>query len=273
MKIEITVDAAFCRRMGLRLATAGLLLALLYPAVLQAGPAQTANTFAPGQTIRADSMNANFAAHKTAIDDNDSRIGDLSQLTTTAKNNLVGAINEAATASQGPAGPTGSTGPAGPAGPGGPTGPAGPPGKVLKLTVRKNGTRVALGVATTHTLESFTVDKTSATSMLVIQGSFAGWGVGNESYQQTWQYGAGAEEIAQGNIYSLGPGGTNNAGVSLSTTAVIVGHAVTGPQTLVFRYKSTNPGRPFDVYNPTNADHAEYLTTTQAAYLVWEVEP
>jgi hypothetical protein len=51
-------------------------------------------TFSPGQKIRASDMNFNFNALKVAINDTDNKCGNLTTLTTTAKGDLVSAVNE-----------------------------------------------------------------------------------------------------------------------------------------------------------------------------------
>lgn len=72
-------------------------------------------TFASGQPIRAADFNNAFSALRTAIDDNNARIGNLSVLNTTAKSDLVSAINEVRSTAG--TGQTGAQGPQGPAGP------------------------------------------------------------------------------------------------------------------------------------------------------------
>ena len=122
MKIEINIDALFFRRQARHLAVFALIAGIVYPVYVLAGQAVVPSTFSSGQVIRAADVNANFASLKDAINDNDTRIGSLSGLNTSAKSNLVQAINEAA---QG-----GSQGPVGPQGPAGATG-AGPVGSVV----------------------------------------------------------------------------------------------------------------------------------------------
>ena len=51
-----------------------LMLAALVPIALHATPVTIPNTFAGGNAISASEMNANFAAVKAAVDDNDARI-------------------------------------------------------------------------------------------------------------------------------------------------------------------------------------------------------
>jgi hypothetical protein len=91
MKITLEVDLKTLRRfVGIALFAA----VLAVPVSVIGSQVGTLITFQAGTTIKAADVNANFQAVATAIDDNDKRIGDLTQLQTTAKTNLVAAVNE-----------------------------------------------------------------------------------------------------------------------------------------------------------------------------------
>lgn len=94
---------------------AGVLVVGFGPHV-RAAPVGSLPTFASGQPIRASDFNSAFSTLRTAIDDNNTRIGNLTTLNTTAKGDLVSAINEVRQTAG-----TGQTGPQGPQGPAGPT--------------------------------------------------------------------------------------------------------------------------------------------------------
>jgi hypothetical protein len=61
------------KRRGVRVALAATLIAV--PVVAFAAPLTVPNTFSSGNVISSSEMNGNFDAVKTAIDDNDARIG------------------------------------------------------------------------------------------------------------------------------------------------------------------------------------------------------
>ncbi len=109
-----------------------LVFGIALPAAVLAGQVGTLTTFTAGGAIRAAEFNANFQALVTAIDDNYARIlanlasiGNLGQLQTTAKGDLVSALNEVRLGTTGPQGPAGPQGPTGPQGATGLQGPAG----------------------------------------------------------------------------------------------------------------------------------------------------
>ncbi|MFB0964751.1 MAG: hypothetical protein QMC36_03535 [Patescibacteria group bacterium] len=67
-------------------------------------------------------------------------------------------------------------------------------GKILNVTIKNDCTRVVMG-ASPMTMTTFTVDKKSATSTLLIQGSIAGWGNYSGDMTQGWKLGTSAEAI------------------------------------------------------------------------------
>ena len=143
-------------------------------------------------------------------------------------------------------------------------------GKVINVTFQVNSTRRVLSGAASITMESFTVNKKSPTSALLIQGSISGKNDHSGSMNQGWKYGAGTEVIAQGIMYT-----PDDHGKVFPTSAVITGHTTTGSQTMVFRYFTQNGGggnMPFTVYNPNSTDDAR-LGQTKSVYTVWEIEP
>lgn len=142
-------------------------------------------------------------------------------------------------------------------------------GKVINVTYRVNNTRTVLASAASTVMESFTVNKKSATSLLIIQGTICGYGPFSGMLQQGWKLGAGTEVLAQSVMYD-----ENNFGKVMPTSAVIAGHTTTGSQTLVFRYYSNmgSAERPFLIYNPSNLDDPR-SGQTSSVYIVWEVEP
>jgi len=141
-------------------------------------------------------------------------------------------------------------------------------GRVLDVTTYIDSTRQALPIGTSVTMASFTVNKLSSTSTLVIQGTMSGVGEHAGHLQQGWKLGSGTEFNSQGVSYQ-----NNTNGRVISTSAVIVGHTTTGSQTMVFRYYSVNSGqnKPFQVYNPNAADDAR-LAQSSSVFTVTEVE-
>jgi len=140
-------------------------------------------------------------------------------------------------------------------------------GRVLGVTTYTNSTRQVLSILADITMASFSVEKKSSTSVLVIQGSMAGWGNYSGLAQQGWKLGSGTEFQAQTIMYE----GTTN-GKCFPTTAVIAGHTTTGVQTMVFRFYSNSGGfKPFLIYNPNTTDDSR-LGQTASVFTVTEVE-
>ena len=141
-------------------------------------------------------------------------------------------------------------------------------GRVLDVTTYTNSTRQALPTSSSITMASFTVNKLSSTSTLVIQGTMSGANEYSGQMQQGWKLGSGTEFNGQTCSYQ-----NNTLGRVLSTAAVISGHTTTGSQTMVFRYYSVNgtTNKPFDVYNP-NASDDPRLAQTSSLFSVTEVE-
>lgn len=143
-------------------------------------------------------------------------------------------------------------------------------GAVVNVTTHVGSSRRVLPITNNIQMESFSVDKKSPTSILVVQGTVSGWGNYSGSMQQGWRYGSHPEVLAQSVMYD----NTEHSRI-FSTSAVMSGISQTGPQNLVFRYYSHNGGttdRPFVTYNPTSADDSR-LGVTQSVYVVWEIEP
>jgi hypothetical protein len=93
MRVRIEFDSRRGRvafRCGVALAAAGL--AVCVP--LYASQVGALISFSPGQVIKASDFNSNFTALKVAINDTDNKCGNLTTLTTTAKGDLVSAVNE-----------------------------------------------------------------------------------------------------------------------------------------------------------------------------------
>ena len=141
-------------------------------------------------------------------------------------------------------------------------------GRVLDVTTYTDSTRQALPISTSVTMASFTVNKLSSTSTLVIQGTMSGTGEHAGHLQQGWKLGSGTEFNGQNVSY-----GNNTHGRVISTSALIVGHTTTGSQTMVFRYYSVNSGqnKPFQIYNPNATDDAR-LAQSSSVFTVTEVE-
>lgn len=147
--------------------------------------------------------------------------------------------------------------------------------KVINVTVHRNDTSSGLlPLAALIELDTFTVDKKSPTSILIIQGTINTYispSAQRVSYfSQYWQY--GSESEAQGQTFS--DDNSNYLGNyeeyrPIPTSAIISGHATTGPQTLKLVYKSRNGvnGRPFHGYNVSLGS-----SKTESVYTVWEVE-
>lgn len=146
----------------------------------------------------------------------------------------------------------------------------GPFAHVVNVTVHENVVRRQLTASASIELERFTVDKKSATSTLLIQGTISARGGDAGDFAQEWRYGTGVRVLAQSVMYH---------GLVFShvfpTTAVISGHTTTGPQDLVFRYFDYSGGatnRPFEWYNPNNLNDGR-IGQTKSVYIVWEIEP
>ena len=141
-------------------------------------------------------------------------------------------------------------------------------GRVLDVTTYTSGTRQAFAASASLTMASFSVNKLSSTSTLVIHGTMSGRGENAGHVQQGWKLGSGTEFNGQTCSYQ-----NNGLGRVLSTAAVISGHTTTGSQTMVFRYYAPNgsSNKPFDVYNPNATDDAR-LAQTSSVFIVTEVE-
>lgn len=140
---------------------------------------------------------------------------------------------------------------------------------IVNVTVHVSNTQRAIAPSASISMESFSVDKKSPTSILLVEGTISGHGNASGSMTQGWTYGDGTEVIAQSVVYD-----ENDHSRILSTTAVISGHTTTGPQTLAFRYFCQNDAsgnRPFQNYNP-DASIDSRLGRTQSVYRVWEIE-
>jgi hypothetical protein len=90
MKVRVEFDSRVAFRCGVALAAAAL--AVCVP--LYASQVGTLIRFSPGQVIRSSDMNSNFTALEVAINDTDNKCGNVTTLTTTAKGDLVSAVNE-----------------------------------------------------------------------------------------------------------------------------------------------------------------------------------
>ncbi len=142
--------------------------------------------------------------------------------------------------------------------------------KIVNVTVYQDSTRVALSDAASIVFETISVTKKSTTSNLLIEGTLAGFGNYSGAMTGAWKYGAGAEVIAQGNMYQ-----NSLQSFSFPTTAWITGHTTTGAQNLVFRFYAvdgTTTNKPFNVYNP-NATEDARLAQTKSTFIIWEIEP
>ena len=117
-------------------------------------------------------------------------------------------------------------------------------------------------------MASFTVNKLSSTSTLIVNGTLSGTGEHAGQLQQGWKLGSGTEFNAQTVSYQ-----NNTHGRIFPTSAVIVGHTTTGSQTMVFRYYSVNSGqnKSFQIYNPNATDDSRLAQTT-SVFTVTEVE-
>lgn len=144
-----------------------------------------------------------------------------------------------------------------------------PQGRVLNVTIHTNNIRRQLFDSDSISLETFSVDKLSPTSTLLIQATISAQRSYSGSMMQGWQYGTGTEVTGQNINFS---GETH--GVTQSLNAVIFGHTTIGTQTLTFRYFTQNGEtvqKPFEVYNP-NATDDNKLGATESVYAVWEIE-
>jgi hypothetical protein len=143
-------------------------------------------------------------------------------------------------------------------------------GVVVGVTTHVTSGRRVLPITNSIQMESFTVDKKSSTSILMVQGTISGFGNYSGSMQQGWRFGSNPEVLAQSTMYD----NTSHSRI-FSTSVVMSGIGQVGPQNLVFRYFSQNGSasdRPFVTYNPTSADDAR-IGSTQSVYVVWEIEP
>lgn len=139
---------------------------------------------------------------------------------------------------------------------------------VINVTYRVSTARQVLWPpAATFVLESFTVDKKSPMSTLIIEGTIS-FLQGGAAMRQVWRYGSQSEVRAQ-----INSGVSSHYG-AMPIRAIIAGHTETGPQALELSFHSWNdtttlPG-PFSVYNPNFSD--SNWGETQSVYVVWEVE-
>jgi hypothetical protein len=97
MRVVFEFDSQRGRRAFRATLALAAAVAVAYPVWLYASPVGALITFKPGQVIRAADVNSNFQTIADAVDDNDSRIGNLATLQTTAKTDLVSAVNEVKT--------------------------------------------------------------------------------------------------------------------------------------------------------------------------------
>lgn len=123
---------------------------------------------------------------------------------------------------------------------------------VLNVTTRELATRTALSNAANITIDSFTVNKVSPTSILVVHGNISGWGAVSGSMSQVWKLGSGVDVNAQSVTF------TNELhSIGIGSSVIISGHTTTGNQALQLRYKSQNGStsdKPFNVLNPNASD-------------------
>jgi hypothetical protein len=144
--------------------------------------------------------------------------------------------------------------------------------KFRNITTYENATRVALSQGSDIVLDQFSVDKKSPTSILIVDAHISASGEFSDYMTPIFRLGAGNE--INGQQYPS-DNGTVLSGKNVTQRVVIAGHAETGPQNLVLRFRAANNqggNRPFNVYNPNSADDAR-LAQTRSVYVVWEIEP
>jgi len=140
---------------------------------------------------------------------------------------------------------------------------------IINITIYENDERFVTTAGSPIELDSFGVDKKSSTSILLINGTIAGYGGNSGTMTQRWEYGVDSSVIAQALMY-------DEKGYSkiYPTTAVIRNHTVTGYQNLKLLYFNDDGSgghRPVYTYNPNSTDHV-HLGQTKSVYTIYEIE-
>jgi hypothetical protein len=137
---------------------------------------------------------------------------------------------------------------------------------LINVTYIKDNVRKALTDASSVvSLETFTVNKKSSSSILVVSGvlsCFQGYSGGSAI---GIKYGSGAEQFVGTTTY------VPSYGAAIPVKAVIAGHTTTGAQSLVIRV--SGPYRPCNILNPTSGDYPGYVNQTSSDFVIEEIEP
>ena len=142
-------------------------------------------------------------------------------------------------------------------------------GNITNITIHENDERFVTTAGSPIELDSFGVDKKSPTSILLINGTIAGFSGNTGTMMQRWEYGVESSVIAQSLMYD-----ENGLSKIYPTTAVIRNHTTIGFQSLKLSYYNNDGSggyRPIYVYNPNSTDHA-HLGQTRSVYTVYEIE-
>jgi hypothetical protein len=235
MNLTITIDGKALRPLLRTGALVALLGVLGYPAWVVASQATIPHTFQKGGLILASDFNEDFEALRAAVSDNDTRIGSLSNLQTTAKGDLVSALNEvkSTAGAQGPQGPQGPAGPsllrrvfAGSAAPGGGTDQIAA-GTVLAFDQQFRPASQVAGRPYTATIRLQTVDATAGHDK-----PGAPIAAGNVVLDVEWQFFVGSDAntattVTQSAVATI----VLDAGVNNDKTVTFSGTAPSAPTT------------------------------------------
>lgn len=147
-------------------------------------------------------------------------------------------------------------------------------GGVRAITTGVNATRTTVSSGSSLTLLSFSVNKLSATSNILVTGNIAGFTGASESrfLSVGVRLGSGTEVVVNGGGAYVG--GNAPSMRESHVTAVISGHSTTGAQNLVIRFftQDSAVAQIHTVLNPNSTDDARF-GQTRSTFAAIEYEP